>query len=266
MLEANLHGDNTFATLTYSDQSLPLLSSGKSSLDLKHAQDWLKRLRAEIAPRRIRYYLVGEYGDQTQRPHYHAALFGYPTCAHINSRYTRARQNCCSNCDLVRDTWRHGQIVLGTLEAASAGYVAGYVTKKLTSKGDPRLEGRYPEFARMSLRPGIGADFMHEVASTVMQFDLEDATQGDVPSSLRHGSRTLPLGRYLRKKLRVYVGKEANAPNPKGVVDPEMLALSQAAKASKDYPSFKSQLVLAKTPNALSLVGKTRIFKQGKKL
>lgn len=156
--------------------------------------------------------------------------------------------------------------MLGTLEAASAGYVAGYVTKKLTAADDERLLGRHPEFSRMSLRPGIGADFMHDVASTIMQFNLEEATQGDVPSSLRHGSRTLPLGRYLRRKLRVLVGKEANAPQQKGVVDAEMHALSVSAKTSKDHPSLKAQVILANAPKALSLETKTRIFKQGKKL
>lgn len=52
---------------------------------------------------------------------------------------------------------------------------------------------------------------MHDVASTLLEFDLDD-TETDVPVSLRHGSRQLPLGRFLRNKLRVMVGKEEGAP------------------------------------------------------
>lgn len=48
----------------------------------------------------------------------------------------------------------------------------------------------------MSLRPGIGADAMWDVASVMMQY-----RQSQVPMSLRHGTRVLPLGRYLRSKL-----------------------------------------------------------------
>lgn len=265
MLEAALHGDNAFVTLTYRDEKIPRAGpDGLPTLSPAHARDWLKRFRAKISPTKIRYYLVGEYGDETQRPHYHVALFGYPTCSYVNSRYSRSRQNCCHSCDLVRDTWGLGQVMLGTLETASAGYVAGYVTKKLTNKNDPRLLGRAPEFARMSLRPGIGADFMHEVASTVLQFDLEEATQGDVPSSLRHGSRTLPLGRYLRRKLRTLVGKDPHAPQTP--TDPEMLALQVRARGSTENPSLKSQVVLANAPKALSLETRTKIHQRGKKL
>lgn len=93
----------------------------------------------------------------------------------------------------------------------SAQYVAGYVTKKMTAKDDPRLVGRHPEFARMSLRPGIGAGMMSDVASTLMQFNLEK-TQPDVPSALRHGGRTFPLGRYLRRRLRKECGLDEKAP------------------------------------------------------
>lgn len=79
----------------------------------------------------------------------------------------------------------------------------------MTSEYDPRLEGRRPEFARMSLRPGLGHGFMHEVASTMLQFDIHK-TMADVPATLSHGKKKWPLGRYLRRSLREMVGKEKN--------------------------------------------------------
>lgn len=101
--------------------------------------------------------------------------------------------------------------MLGTLEERSAQYIAGYVVKKMTRPDDPRLLGRLPEFARMSLKPGIGAGAIPDVASALMQYKLE-ASGRDVPNSLRHGSRLLPLGRYLMKRLRLECGLDEKAP------------------------------------------------------
>lgn len=249
MLESLMHGDNCFVTLTYDDEHLPK----GGSLAPSEVQQWLKRFRSALEPRKIRYYLVGEYGDTTQRPHYHVAVFGYPKCLYGLSRYSRERKDCCPNCDTVRDTWGRGNVYVGSLETQSAQYVAGYVTKKMTRKDDPRLKGRYPEFARMSLRPGIGADAMHEVASVFMQFNLEDL-QGDVPSSLRHGSRLLPLGRYLRRKLRVYSGMAPSAPEQR--LTPEVQAVWDAAvKATEHFPQARDTVY----KNALIDAGNQRV-------
>lgn len=134
----------------------------------------------------------------------------------------------------------------------------------MTSKTDPRLNGRYPEFARMSLRPGIGADFMHDVASTLLEFNLEN-TQDDVPSSLRHGSRNLPLGRYLRRRLRTLVGKEANAPQATlDAIAEEMRPLREIAFDTSR--SFKEVAVEASKGKVLQIESRDKIFKQRKTL
>lgn len=100
--------------------------------------------------------------------------------------------------------------MVGTLTDKSAQYIAGYVTKKMTRSDDPRLQGRLPEFARMSLRPGIGATAMWNVASELMRYNLEEAR--DVPLALRSGGKIAPIGRYLRGKVREMVGKDKKAP------------------------------------------------------
>lgn len=64
----------------------------------------------------------------------------------------------------------------------------------------------------MSLRPGIGANAMHNAASAMMQWDLEKR-DADVPHALSWSGRDLPLGRYLRRKLRTYVGRDEKAPS-----------------------------------------------------
>lgn len=101
--------------------------------------------------------------------------------------------------------------MVARLEKKSSAYIAGYVTKKMTNASDIRLRGRHPEFARMSLNPGIGANAMWNVASAMMQFGV-DRTAVDVPIALRHGGQVMPLGKFLRRKLRKYLGRPENAP------------------------------------------------------
>lgn len=52
---------------------------------------------------------------------------------------------------------------------------------------------------------------MHELASTLLQHKL-DERMIDVPLTLQHGTKQLPLGRYLRRKLRTFIGRPPNAP------------------------------------------------------
>lgn len=225
MLEAANHGESSFVTLTYDDEHLP----EDRSLSPRHVSLFLKKFRLSLAPARIRYFFVGEYGDETNRPHYHAALFGYPSCEQ-GVTTPRRDGSCCSVCDRLRQHWDMGHTYSGGLTEQSAAYIAGYVTKKMTGKNDERLQGRHPEFARMSNRPGIGAPLVPDIASTLLVHNLDQ--EPDVPSALRHGARILPLGRYLRRQLRLQVGKPANAP-PETLAqyDAEMSRVREAAYA-----------------------------------
>lgn len=262
MLEAAQFEHNAFVTLTYDDDNIP----AGGNLVPKDTQDFLKRLRSRVAPSRFRYYLVGEYGDVTQRPHYHAALFGFRSCIYGQSRYTKSRKDCCYWCDLVRDVWRSGNVFLGTLEDDSAGYLAGYVVKKMTHKDDPRLAGRHPEFGRMSLRPGIGRDALFEIADSLMKYELNEV-MSDVPSALRHGSKQLPLGRYLRRNLRKMVGNDEAAPQATiDEIEKEMLPLRLAAKASSSEPSLTSHILRASEGKYRQFAGKAKLYQRRKSL
>lgn len=176
MLESFVHEESCFVTLTYDPQKY-----NGDSLVPEHCTKWLKRLRKALGDKKIRYFLVGEYGDHTQRPHYHAAIFG------IGPSYE----------DLVLSSWNMGHVYVGDLSPHSARYITGYVVKKMTAKTDDRLSGRYPEFARMS--KGIGRDAIPALAEAVKPYI--EATE-DVPTFVRAGSKTMPLGRYLRARIR----------------------------------------------------------------
>lgn len=125
MLESYEHPASAFVTLTFKPECCP------DGLQKKDVQDFIKRLREAIEPRKIRYYAVGEYGDKTQRPHYHLVLFGVsPTEG-----------------ELISSVWDRGFVCVGTVTTGSLAYTLGYVIKKMTKKGDKRLDGRPPEFA-----------------------------------------------------------------------------------------------------------------------
>lgn len=241
LLEASQYADNAFITLTYSEETLP--TSG--SLIPEHLTLWLKRFRKAIEPARVRYYAVGEYGTESQRPHYHIVMFGYPNCRRGQSRFglhprmVTSVSKCCDHCDLISQTWEKGGIFVGALEIKSAQYVAGYVMKKMTWHQDQRLNGRWPEFARMSRRPGLGVGAMHDVADVLMRFNL-DISQTDVPSVLAHGRKQLPLGRHLRTKLRAMIGKDEHAPlEVLRKINEEMLLLQQSSIDNKEAKSLK---------------------------
>lgn len=56
----------------------------------------------------------------------------------------------------------------------------------------------------MSLRPGVGALAVSDIADVLTTESGCDALTrvGDVPTALSHGLKSMPLGRYLRGKLR----------------------------------------------------------------
>lgn len=173
-----MHKENLFLTLTYAPEFLP----DDGAVSPRALQLFLKRLRDLVKPTRFRFFGVGEYGDESFRPHYHLAVFG------LGLRHVEA----------IKKAWPYGFVGFGDLSSASASYVAGYCTKKMTSSDDERLKGRHPEFIRFSNRPGIGVPAL----DVLLQYMKADSMAGDVPRVLRHGDKFYPLGRTLRTKLR----------------------------------------------------------------
>lgn len=124
--EAQSWKESSFITLTYSDENLPK----HGSLRYQDLVRFWKRLRKQIGS--IRYYAVGEYGDQTLRPHYHACLFGQ---AFTEGRIiTREKPTRLWTTPTLNEMWGLGNVQVGSLTFETARYTASYVLKKLTSK------------------------------------------------------------------------------------------------------------------------------------
>lgn len=110
-----------FVTLTYSPAYLPLVfdEDGNCQPTLVHrnVQLFFKRLRRRI-DYPIRFFCVGEYGSLTGRSHHHAVIFGLLS----------------EDWQLVDECWQYGFTLTKSFYNETAGYVAGYIQKKLFGK------------------------------------------------------------------------------------------------------------------------------------
>lgn len=181
MHEAARYKENCFITLTYSDEKLP----HDNSLDKRHWQLFMKRLRKSYEPQKIRFFHCGEYGEQFRRPHYHACIFGLDFEDKVihgkNHRgdpiYTSRR---------LAEIWDKGFVTVGELNFDSAAYVARYCLKKVTGE---QAEEHYksvnwatgeivdllPEYTLMSRGgrkgKGIGHDYYLERKDNIYPLD-----------------------------------------------------------------------------------------------
>lgn len=143
--ESQNYPENCFLTLTYDNNHLP----ENNSLVKRDLQLFIKRLRKQISPARVRYFGCGEYGSLGLRPHYHLILFGYD----FKDLVFRIENNrSFTESKMLKSLWKYGFVSVGKVSFESCAYVARYCMKKL----HPKILGdRTPEFICMSTRPGI---------------------------------------------------------------------------------------------------------------
>lgn len=138
-----------FVTLTYSDDNIEInpipnchgeIIGYHGTLNKDHIQKFMKRLRKGNKSK-IRYYLVGEYGEKGNRPHYHMLIFGLDYHGDRLKKY-------------ILDKWNKGTIDIGTVTPASIKYVTNYMIQKHNFQ-NPFIE---KPFALMS--KGIGSEYL----------------------------------------------------------------------------------------------------------
>ncbi len=175
--ECQMHDSGWFLTLTYDDKEIPEYGS----LYPEDLAAFFKAVRRDYPTGSVRYYACGEYGDRTQRPHYHAVLFGVDFLDRVVMRESAGASVWRS--PTLERYWTHGLSEFGTVSAKSAAYVAGYVRKKVTKKMNPDAYERvnadtgelvtvHPEFSRMSLRPAIGRTWIEKFWGDVYPRDF----------------------------------------------------------------------------------------------
>jgi len=168
MNEASLYDDNSFVTLTIDPEHIP----ASRSLVKSDFVNFMKRLRKFFSPNKIRFFHCGEYGDKLSRPHHHALLFN---CDFPDKELITVRNgNNVYGSLILKDLWPFGFSSIGDVTLASAKYVASYVGKKVFGNDEVQAShyrGRVPEYVSMSLKPGIGFDWLQKFSSDIYPRD-----------------------------------------------------------------------------------------------
>lgn len=190
-----------FITLTYDDEHVPgmIVKTGEimrkvqytwkpreerpSSVQIllyEDIQKFLKRLRKAYRGK-LRYFVAGEYGEQTARPHYHMILYGWkPT--DLENLY-KIHHNGYYTSKWLKELWGMGQIQIAQAVPETYRYVAGYVTKKMYEidgkKANEYYElGQTKPFACMSLKPGLGDHYYQEHKKEIWRQGYIQCTNG----------------------------------------------------------------------------------------
>lgn len=160
-----------FLTLTYDERHVPR-RKGVKTLYKRHPQLFLKRVRK--AGYKCKYIIVGEYGSQTKRPHYHAIF------------WTDAPQ------EQLCKSWNYGSIHIKNVGRGSILYTLKYIVQP--KEGD-NLE-KQKTFALFS--KGLGLKYM-----TPAMYNWHNPQSDDQRPKfycLIEGRR-VPLPKYYKDKI-----------------------------------------------------------------
>lgn len=230
--ESKLHSPNWFVTLTYSDKNMPL----NASLTYSDVQDFYKRLRKRLGP--FRHFTVGEYGEQTLRPHYHAILFGLvlPDLQRFGGSDSQPEYKS----QALETIWGLGLTHIGSVSPKSVGYVARYSLKKVNGdRAEAHYQGRSPEFCHMSSKPGIGHDWFYKYHGDVTTHDYV----------IRDGAKN-PVPRYYDKLYKrmggeldvTKMGRQAKAVERASDNTPERLAVRETVAKARSNLNTRKKL------------------------
>ena len=131
LLEQKDHAHSRVVTLTYAEEK-----DQQSQLCYKHIQDFLKIHRNNV-DHKVRYFVVGEYGENSGHAHWHMILFG-------EKSWQPEHMRNAVFCNLKGWTDTHGFASCMRLVPASAAYTVGYTLKKGLNQSP---------FMRCSLKP-----------------------------------------------------------------------------------------------------------------
>ena len=114
-----------FITLTYDDKNV-------KDLNKRDIQLFLKRFRKDTGYE-LKYYVSGEYGETTLRPHYHAIFY-------LNDKITDLvfyKDNLYTS-KTFANAWKMGQVLVSNdVNERSIKYTIGYTLKK---KGESKVQ------------------------------------------------------------------------------------------------------------------------------
>lgn len=161
-----------FVTLTFSDEHLPSKHPSKRDVS-PFVRKFLERVRKKYNVS-VRHWIVSEYGDNTQRFHFHGILFDVPFPIWQLEKY-----------------WSYGFVTYSKLTPKRITYVTTYVNKQIKGLLEDEHLRQY-----VFTSPGIGKNFLSN--SDISKRSHYDGVP--VPFTYLNG-RPYALPRYYRQKL-----------------------------------------------------------------
>lgn len=166
--QTNFVGNMIMVTLTYDD-----LHIKSNSLDYRDIQLFLKRVRKNLN-HKIKYMVVGEYGFQTERKHWHLIILGLNRTEHYN---------------LIKKCWSYGFIVVKNADVNSVKYLLKYSFKQqFKNRKYYEKQGKTPPLFRVS--QGFGKDYLFSHANILKERQF-----------FYRGNFKVAMPRYYKKKL-----------------------------------------------------------------
>ena len=231
MLELQCHETAFFLTLTYDDDHIKRGSKVAYTLCPEDVQLFMKRLRKEQSTRtekKIRFFLAGEYGSETHRPHYHLIVFDWipPENDLVFLKNSFAGNKYWYSLTLNK-LWKFGYNVVADVCWKSCAYVARYILKKHKGTDSNVYEdlGIEPEFSRMSRKPGIGKEYYDTHAK-----DMLVSGYVQLPDGL-----TAPVPRYFDPFFELDYPKEFEKMSENRVEIAKMLQQIKEYSTELDY-------------------------------
>lgn len=184
--EIELNKDNIFITLTYDNENI-------KDLNKKDIQDFLKRLRKKTKEK-IKYFCVGEYGENTKRPHYHMIIFNYKPndLEETNDTKSGFKQY---NSKSLNKIWGKGLTRISIMQKGLINYILKYIQKNNNKK-----------IEMYSRKPPIGIP-QEEESEEFEKFKKEVENKIQIPQSYKRYYE-YHIGKIPKSEERIQQEKE----------------------------------------------------------
>lgn len=225
MHHAQMHESSAFITLTYDDEHLPR----RGDLHYPDFKNFCRRTRRRMGP--FSFFMSGEYGDESERPHYHACMFGLS----FGDRTLYKRSG--SGFDLYTSgelsaLWPHGHASVGNLTFESAAYVARYVTKKVTGDAAAEHYLRHDEYGEAYwLTPEFSVCSKGIGKSWFLRFGEEVLSRGNVVMNGHEMKPPRYYGKLSKDPRYDWVESQSSDVNPEDCTPARLMVREEVTKA-----------------------------------
>lgn len=188
LMEYEYNKECYFLTLTYNDENVPV------SLQKSHCQKFIKRLRNTFDFLNVKYFICGEYGEKTYRPHYHAIIFGVDF---LNPNIFKPKKYDNNNhfySDKLNDLWSFGYVIYAKANSSNIGYTTRYTYKKVGTDKKLKDFGLQDTFLLCSHK--LGLDYFLKNKDEIIN-----------RGCLYFNGQQYSIPRYFLKKLEVIDGE-----------------------------------------------------------